>query len=291
MSSQVVLGYDQSPISDLALEWAVGAAVERGEPLRVVVCWQVPAMFVGTSVGVGVAPESVTGMEAEAAGVLAEAQAKASGMALDLEVHGEIVVGSPAATLVEQSRQASLVVVGSHGRGGFSGLLLGSVSREVATHASCPVAVVREPATPGAKEIVVGVDGSDHALRALDFAFDYASRKFLRVRVLHAWEVPPLAALSSSPELTAHQLLHDLKAAEARATAEVVAGHSDRYPDVDVVEEIVHGSTIGQLVTASETAAAVVVGSRGRGGFLGLLLGSTSHGVVHYAKCPVVVVH
>lgn len=291
MSTPVVLGYDQSAISDLALEWAVAAASDRGVPLEIVVCWQAPAVTVGSGMGVSIETDVIDELRAEADQLLAGAVEKASGMAPDLTIHGEVMVSGPAAALVEKSKGAALVVVGSHGRGGFKGLLLGSVSRQVATHAKCPVAVIREPAKAGAKELVVGIDGSAPAMKALDFAFDYASRRHLRLHVLHAWEVPPIGAITSTPTITPQELLTDLKGAEARATAEVLAGHRDNYPDVSVEQDVVHGSAVAELAKASQDAALVVVGSRGRGGFLGLLLGSVSHGVVHHAKSPVVVVH
>ncbi len=291
MSKPVVLGYDQSPISDLALEWAVQAAVLRGLPLEIMVCWQAPSATLGTGMGLALETDVIEELASEAESVLAAGIEKAQGMAPELTVRGEVAVSGPASALVERSKQASMVVVGSHGRGGFAGLLLGSVSRQVSTHGKCPVAVIREPAKAGSKEVVVGVDGSESALKALDFAFDLASRRHMRLLVLHAWEVPPIGAITATPTITPQELLTDLKGAETRATSEVLAGHRDNYPDVRVIEEVVHGSAVRELAKASEDAAVVVVGSRGRGGFVGLLLGSVSHGVVHHAKSPVVVVH
>jgi len=291
MSKPVVLGYDQSPVSDLALEWAAQAALDRVVPLEIVVCWDPPATNIGAGMGVGVDTQVIAELRDEAEKFLATAIEKASGLAPDLSVRGEVMVSGAAAALVERSKSASMVVVGSHGRGGFAGLLLGSVSRQVAAHARCPVAVIREPAKVGAKAVIVGVDGSAPSVKALDFAFDYASRRHLTLHVMHAWEVPPIGTLSVTPTIKPQEILDDIKGAEVRATSEVLAGHAEDYPDVKVVQEVVHGSAVHELAAASKDAALVVVGSRGRGGFLGLLLGSVSHGVVHHAKSPVVVVH
>jgi nucleotide-binding universal stress UspA family protein len=291
MTKPVVFGYDGSAISNLAMEWAVQAAADRGIPLEIVVCWQVPPVSFGSGMGMPLESELVEELTADAESLLAAGLDKARGMAPDLDVRGELLVAGPAAALVERSKDAALVVVGSHGKGGFSGLLLGSVSRQVSTHAKCPVAVIRESAKSAAKEVVVGVDGSASALKALDWAFDHASRTGQRLRVLHAWEVPPITAITSTPTISAQEVMQDLKGAEARATAEVLAGHRETYPDVDVVQEVVRGSPVAEIARVSQDSVLVVVGSRGRGGFLGLLLGSVSHGVVHHAHCPVVVVH
>ena len=291
VSGPVVLGLEESSVSDLALEWAVQAAQERAVPLELVVCWQEPAVSIGVGMGVPQDTDVVRALRSQSEYVLARGAEKVAGISPELTVRGEVVADAPAKALIEHSRAASLIVVGSHGRGGFSGLLLGSVSRQVATHASSPVAVIREPAPDSALEVVVGVDGSPEAMRALNFAFDFASRRRLSLRVMHAWEVPPIASFSASRTLSPLQVLSDIEGAEERATAEVLAGHAERYPDVHVAVDVVHGNPAAQLVGASATAAAVVVGSRGRGGFLGLALGSVSHTLLHHAQSPVIVVH
>lgn len=290
MTHPIVVGYDGSPASDLALEWAAKAAHDRHLPLRVLVTWTMPPVNLS---GLGVANESglMEGLRSEAAGMAKNAIARAQEVSPDLEVTGEVAVSPPAAALVERSHDAGMIVVGSHGQGGFVGLLLGSVSRQVAAHANCPVVVVRKPGNPDAREVVVGVDGSKPALKALDFAYDYASRRGLRLRVVHTWEVPPIGAITGVPTFSPPELLQDIKGNEMRVTAEALAGHSDRYPDVRVEQEVVRGTPVQTLAELSQHAALVVVGSRGRGGFLGLLLGSVSHGVLHHAHCPVAVVH
>ncbi len=290
MSQPIVVGYDGSPASDMALDWASRAAADRGVTLRVLVAWTAPPVTFG---GAGATYEAnlLEELRTQADVFLEKALNAAQAIDQDLTVIGEVVVSTPAAALVEYSHEAAMVVVGSHGRGGFTGLLLGSVSRQVATHATCPVVVVRHPADGHAREVVVGVDGSKQALKALDFAYDYASRSGLRLRVAHTWEVPPIGAITGVPTFSPPELLMDIKGNEMRITAEVLAGHGERYPDVTVVQEVQRGTPVKALAEMSEHAALVVVGSRGRGGFLGLLLGSVSHGVLHHAHCPVAVIH
>jgi nucleotide-binding universal stress UspA family protein len=139
--------------------------------------------------------------------------------------------------------------------------------------------------------VVVGIDGSEPSLAALDFAFDHASRTGLSLDVVHAWEIPAIVSPTVTPTFSTSQLLIDFRGAETRSAAEVLAGYAERYPDVHVRQEVIHGVATRELVAASEHAALIVVGSRGHGGFLGLLLGSVSHGVSHNARCPVAVVH
>ena len=290
MTRPIVVGYDGSPASDVALDWAAQAAQDRHLPLRILVAWTMPPVNLS---GLGVADESglMEELRVEAKNTAKAAAERVRAISADIELHGDIAVSPPAAVLVEQSHDAEMVVVGSHGRGGFTGLLLGSVSRQVAAHASSPVVVVRTPADPAAREVIVGVDGSKQAVKALDFAYDYASRRGLRLRVVHTWEVPPIGAITGVPTFSPPELLQDIKGNEMRITAEVLAGHADRYPDVAVVQEVLRGTPVQTLAEMSERAALVVVGARGRGGFLGLLLGSVSHGVLHHAHCPVAVVH
>jgi nucleotide-binding universal stress UspA family protein len=166
--------------------------------------------------------------------------------------------------------------------------MLGSVSQHVARHADCPVVVVREPEDHSATRIVVGVDGGPAGEAALGFAFDEAARRG-----------SPLTAVQSYGEHTLSGtgvvLPMERPAGEVRATYErelyaLLVPWKEKFPDVTVRAEVVPGHPVRLLRDVSERAALVVVGSRGRGGFASLLLGSVSTGVLHRARCPVVVV-
>lgn len=294
MSKPVVVGYDRSHSAELALRWAVTAAAERKLPLHVVTTWSTPGLPMGVGMETEPGPSLEDHLEQEAERVLAagiEHARELDPSPGQLEVSGAAIAGPPAKTLVDLSEAAAMVVVGTHDKHGLSGMLLGSVSRQVMAHAKCPVAVVREPKDDKSKEIVVGIDGSAPSVAALEFAFDHAARTGLSVHVIHAWEMPSVVARSAAPNLAAPELLHDFKGAAARSTAEVLAGFRQKHLDVRVVADPQQGHAGRRLVEASEHAALVVIGSRGHGGFVGLMLGSVSHYVGHHAHAPVVVVH
>jgi nucleotide-binding universal stress UspA family protein len=163
------------------------------------------------------------------------------------------------------------------------------VSDQVAQHAPCPVVVVREPANPAQDRVVVGVDGSADAQRAIGFAFDIAARNNAPLTALYGWpERRPGTVSARSPRLGA---IGERIDAGERLLAESLAGWAEKYPDVSVIGEAVPVRPARLLVDASEQAALVVVGSRGRGGFAALLLGSVSRAVLHHARCAVAVVH
>jgi nucleotide-binding universal stress UspA family protein len=285
MSGQIIVGFDGSEGSALALKWAATTAAQRGRTLEVVTTWSMPAADIGIGASALVQQDLVDELrkEAQAAndvGLTIAAELGANAI-------GEVIAGRPASAIVHRSEDAEMVVVGSHGSGGLTGFLLGSVSRQIAAHSSCPAVVVR--ATEGT-DMVVGVDGSAHSLKALRWAFEQASFTGASLHVLHSWEIPPTWSMVEVPTYEPEVLIRDYGNAELRDTSEAMAGFRDDFPDVKVRQEVMKGSPVKALVKASEHAAMLVVGSRGLGGFRGLLLGSVSHAVVHKAACSVAVV-
>lgn len=287
MSGSVIVGFDGSEGSTLALRWAAQAAKDRGRMLEVITTWTMPASDLGIGSAATLQEELVDELRAEARVANDEGVQLAADMGANAT--GETEIGRTAATLVKRSREAALVVVGSHGAGGLTGFLLGSVSRQVATHAKCPTVVVR-PVPEGGEGIVVGVDGSPHSFKALEWAFEQASFAGASLRVLHTWEIPPTWSMVDVPSYEPEVLIREYGNTELRETSEAIAGFQEQYPDVKVRQEVMKGSPVKALVKASETASLLIVGSRGLGGFRGLLLGSVSHAVVHKAACSVAVV-
>lgn len=288
MSPAVVVGYDGSEHASIAVDWAAAEAASRGLPLSLVAATTIPleGMRFGGSV---LSPSAIDDL-LERLQVATQARADESRMAHPgLEVEVKVALGSPASVLIEASANAALVVLGSRGMGGFRGLLVGSVGVQVASSAACPVVVIRKLPDPAAHTIVVGVDGSDLSLAALDFAFDMADRRGWSVRAVHAWEVPTydvIAAPSGPPPFD----VEEYEAGEKRVFAESLAGQRERHPGVAVEEVVAKGPSARAILGASDDSALIVLGTRGRGEFLGALLGSVSQGVLHRAKVPVAVV-
>ncbi|MDT0533046.1 universal stress protein [Micromonospora sp. DSM 115977] len=277
MNRPVVVGVDGSPASLLAAEHAARAAVLRSRPLHLVHGYLHPLGY-----GVPVNPYDL-GLPApteEAQKMLETTAADLAERCPGLTVEVRQVAGGPGATLVEESRRAELVVVGSRGLGGFAGLLLGSVGTQVAAHAHCPVLVVRpaEEPIPVAGPVLVGVDGSEPAELAVGYAADEAARRGDGLVLVHV-QPPDGDGATGTPDAESAELL-------ATASAAVRGSH----PGLAVEGRVLRAPKAEQaLVEASGDAALVVVGSRGRGGFAGLLLGSVSQALVQHAHCPVLV--
>lgn len=281
----VVVGVDGSAAALDAVRVAVREAEYRQRPLRVV------HAFIWPLTGAPLTPVPgapvTAGLRNQAEQYVTEAVEQARKIAPDLRITGVVVDGAPTPVLVEEARGAVLTVLGHRGLGGFAGLLLGSVTVQVAARAQSPVMVVRGEARADGP-VVVGVDGSDLSTEAVAFAFEEADRRDASLVAVHAWLFPtPVGPGDILP------LVYDLDAAEGeeeRTLAESIAGFADRYPQVPVRHRVVRGSPGRVLVEASKRAQLVVVGAHGRGAFGGLLLGSVSHAVLHHGHSPLVIV-
>ncbi len=287
-TSPIVVGVDGSAPSAVALEWAAREAAMRQHPLRILHAFLWPA----TSAYVGPSPEGPPdgGLRHLAEEMLADAALRARAIAPGVEVSTELAVSAPAARIVEESRDAAMVVVGSRGLGGFTGLVIGSVGVQVSSHAHCPVVVVRSdaPGDPVGGPVVTGVDGSESTAEVLGFAFEAAALRGATLTVMHAWTAP----LSMRPGDT-RPLVYDLDAVnkgEGRLIADALTGWQDKYPDVPVRRLLLHHAPAKELIRLSHGAQLLVLGARGRGGFRGLLLGSVSQAAIQHAWCPVAVV-
>ncbi|MCZ2524063.1 universal stress protein [Streptomyces sp. HB2AG] len=288
MSAPVVVGVDGSPSSMEAVEVAAREARMRGTGLKAVRAFDRP----GTHVPLGPSPLGPVGggLRQEVELSLAEAVQRARSTVPGTQVTGAAVAGEPLAVLEAQSKDAVLVVVGSRGLGGFSGLLLGSTAVHLSARGRCPVMVVRgrpDPAGP----VLLGVDGSPEGAAAVAFAFAEASLRGTDLVALHAWNAwrppdPGAPDLPVPPVYDADRIRDE----EERVLTEALAGRREEHPDLEVHRRLLRARTRQALIDASGSAQLVVVGARGRGGFAGLLLGSVSQALLHHAHCPVAVV-
>ncbi|WP_433790819.1 universal stress protein [Actinoplanes sp. CA-252034] len=281
----VVVGVDGSACSLAAVRAAAVDAADRGRPLRIVHAF-IWAELSGPDGGIVYGPHD-TRMRAEAERILAEAVIEAEKAASGVQTTAAVVDGNPASVLIGESRHAVLLVIGDRGLGGFRSLLLGSVAVHTTAYAACPVLVVRgEQHATG--PVVVGVDGSAESVSAIGFAIEHAARRKTGLTAVLAWD-----AFDSLVQKDILPLVHEPGTLEDelhRVLSESLAGWAQRYPDVAIQQELVHGRPAAALIERSQDAQLLVTGSRGRGGFAGLLLGSVSHPVLHHARCPVAVV-
>ncbi|GAA0904948.1 universal stress protein [Pseudonocardia zijingensis] len=283
--STVVVGVDGSEPARRAVRWAAQEAVRRGLPLRVVMAFE---WMSGQPVGLAALGDRYRDVMLDTARrQLTEAAQLAEHEQPALEVQQQLVVGYPIPVLSAEAEHAELVVIGDRGVGGVAGLLLGSVAVALASRAECPVVVVRgeaevpDPAAP----VVVGVDGSPISEAALAFAFEAAAARKVPLVAVHTWWdliVDPTMA----PLLDWDAIEND----EREVLAERLAGWAEKYPDVHVQRLVSRDRPAHALVEQSLRAQLLVVGSRGRGGLAGLVLGSVSNAVLHRAHCPVAVV-
>jgi nucleotide-binding universal stress UspA family protein len=283
----VVAGVDGSECGLQAVRWAAAEALQRQLPLRLVAAHAWPSGGLVGDPGLGVDYRAV--LRDVVLGHLATAAADAQQVAPELEIEQVEVTGYPVPVLLRESAHAEIVVLGDRGLGGFTGLLIGSVAVEVTAHASCPVIVVRgsEPDRTGPRPepVVVGVDGSPTSEAATAFAFEAASLRRVPLVAVHVWR-DVLVDATMAPLLDWDVIDSD----EREVLAERLAGWTEKYPDVPVRRLVARDRPARALVEESGRAQLVVVGSRGRGGFHGLLLGSVSQALLHHAHCPVAVV-
>jgi nucleotide-binding universal stress UspA family protein len=281
----VVVGVDGSPSCELALRWAVNEARRTRQQLHVVHALETEVVLSDTQ------PLGTQEDAASADPVVTAAVGLARTMAQEVQTTPHSVTGFAPTTLIAASRVAGILVLGSHGRSALPSALMGSVSQQVATHARCPVVVVRENHNPDAalsRHVVVGVDGSEASLPAIGYAFDYAAATGCSIVAVHTWWWEPLEGTSLGEPWMGDWT--EIASQEASVVSESLAGWKERYPDVPVRSHIVRGDPVVELLEQARGASLLVVGSRGRGGFLGLLLGSVTRRVLKRATGPVAVV-
>lgn len=293
VTGAIVVGYDGSPESETAVDWAATEAGRRGNRLVVLHAAEYTRLTVADA---GAAAWMPNLAEEAAYSVARQGVERARKVDSGLDVEATVDMRGPAAAMQSLSDSAALLVVGTRGHGRLAGALLGSVAFAVSAHARSPVVIVRgdgvNPVGPD-RPVVVGVDGSDHSVKALDHAAEVAAQSGAALRIVSVWHrepVNPWTAAYIAESQTMQQLVEATKTAATNnaesARGRVLQDHPTLAVDVLVVE----GRTEQVLADASVGAGLVVVGARGRGDLASLLLGSVSRGVVHRAQCPVEVI-
>lgn len=287
LTRPIVVAVDGSPHSDAAVNWAADESVLRNAPVKLVHAVAPMLEPIGRP---GPMPEMHRWYHDNARTILADSEAMFRARLDDsrgIDIETALVESSVVPAMIKASEGAQLIVVGSRGLGHLGRLLLGSVSTSLIHHAHCPVAVIPHPDEREGTDrhpVLLGIDGSVASEAATAFAFDEASRRGASLTALHAWSdvgVPP-------PLMT--DWWYDLQTEAQEQLAERLAGWQEKYPDVHVDRRVVCDVPAHALVAESRVSQLVIVGSRGRGGFAGMLLGSVGTAVAHASEAPIIVV-
>lgn len=279
----VVVGVDGGEPSLAAARWAAAEAVRRAVALRIVLAyhWRVPAALAPR----GELAELALDLAGSAVASVAEDVAAA---APGVSLRPEAVFGQPAEVLLHAGSGATLLVVGTRGRHGTTGALLGSVSQQVAAHATCPVVVVRGRPDPDG-DVLVGADASACSDAAVELAFAEARLRECAVTAVRAVETPLTPPAVGAPPVLCD--VAEVRRALSEEAASRVAAAAAHHPGVPWQFQGLAGDAARVLADHSRRAQLVVVGSRGHGGFTGLLLGSVGLRLLHRADCPVMIAH
>ncbi|MEV5508149.1 universal stress protein [Streptomyces orinoci] len=293
MPGTITVGLDGTDHSLAAADWAAAEASRRGMALRLVHARMSPP------------PDTIVAADAEAqqrwaAGVLHEGRDRVTSAFPGLTVGTELLPAGAVPALLAEAARAELLVLGSRGHGAMAGYLLGSIGLRVLRQAVRPVILVRpprreEPAQPVSSaqpvnEVVVGVQQEDQAgAPVLEFAFAAAAARAARVRAVRAWAIPPALAWSPGSMYLAYEA-DGLEPLERKGLAEALAPWREKYPRVEVVEQIETGNAAEALLNGCAGAALLVVGRRLPGPHGLRRIGSVTHAALHHAHCPVAVV-
>jgi nucleotide-binding universal stress UspA family protein len=286
-SKPIVAATDGSEESLRAVDWAAREAALRGAPLRIVAAAALlPRMISRAGPG---EYDTVTDVlihnRDQALAAAAELAAKtAPGVMIDTDPVG----GQPAQAIADSGSGALMLVLGSRGVGAFTAMVLGSVSRYVASHAACPVVIARDVPLAPHQLVCVGVADPDNCADALTFAFEEASLRKAGLLALHAWHMPQTDISRAGQMFTARDP-HAVEAEDTRHLEGLLDSWRAKYPDVPVSEEVVHGHPARALVGMSARADLVVIGRQARHpGLQGP--GAVRHAVLNHAHGPVAVI-
>lgn len=287
LTQPIVAGTDGSPAADNAVRWAAREALLHDAPLRIVTALDGPPQVWGDF---AIPSTYIEEAKEFAHARLEEAKRIAGEIGYD-NPDVAVLTGFAHEELIGESADARMLVLGSRGLTPFKASMVGSVTQAVASHVKSPLVVIQDlPAgwdTEPSAPVVVGIDGSEENMAAIDVAFAEASMRGAQLIAAHAWsDVALPKALRSDHGLPWQNLV----TAEEARLSESLAGWSEKYPEVEIRRAVVQDRPVRYLTEISAAASLVVVGSRGRGGFTGMLLGSTSRALLHTCQCPMMTV-
>ena len=284
MTNRIVVGYDTSPSSTEAANWAASEAATRRRMLRIVACYEIPL-----GAGVGAAWSTGDVLDTFEKATLESAQSVKAVLTLrypELEIDVAACLGPPRALLIQGLDPTDVLVVGTSNHEGAAGFLLGSTSCWATRHSPCPVVVVRGAASRGRPDrIVVGIDGSVSSDAALLWAADEADLHGVDLVVVHSWDYPYLGVDTHAAQA------RDLTRIDAAIVLDRAAEFARQRCGVTVKDVLVEASAASALLDSVRDGDVLVLGAEGRGAIAAGLLGSTVNSVVEQSAVPVVVVH
>lgn len=282
---KIVVGVDGSDSAQQAVLWATDEAVRRAADVRLVSVAHLPTS--GYQMAAPVPPELIDEIVDQSRQAVARAVSAIQDRHAGVSVETAVLTAAAVPALIEESKQAALMVLGSRGLGGFTGMLIGSTAVGLTAHGHCPVAVIRGD-IDATGPVVVGLDGSLASAAAVAVAFEEASLRGAELVAVHTWtEYGTDLAHASGRQPVADW--DSIEEREVALLAEQLAGWQEKYPDVTVRRIVTRDRPVRCLLNESAGAQLLVVGCRGRGGFTGMLLGSTSQALVYHATCPLLV--
>jgi nucleotide-binding universal stress UspA family protein len=285
----VVVAVDGSEDSLLAAEWAALEARRQSRPLRIVSTPAIVPRLHSYQAPPAVIANALRGIAARALGA---AITRCEEVAPGLPVTTDLLSGEPALAVTESGLDAFMLVVGARGAGGFAAMVLGSVSRYVASRAACPVVVVREESMAVHREIAVGIRDPQDIGAALAFAFEEAARRGADLVAVHTWYWIP-AAPRAAGDAAAGLETDDparISAESDRQLAVALARWHDKYPAVNVRRDVIHGHPARVLASYSARADLVVLGRHRHPNGAGPGIGSVQHAVLDHAHGPVAII-
>lgn len=289
-ANRIVVGTDASPAAQSAVDWAAAEALARNLSLLIIACVPEHPLPRRSSIfaALGRDRDYLDNIRDQARAKLSAEERRVRKAFPELTIETALAEGPASYPLARATKDAALVVVGARGQSApLRVKALGGTSDAVVTHAHGPVAVIPEEAFSPHGPVVVGVDDAPAAREAIRVAFAEAARRGVTLVAIYVWHEPAMAADTGALSALA---LRDVKGEVEQFIDELIADSAAAYPHVAVERRVEVGYPASVLIDASRHKSLVVVGSRGRGGFAGLMLGSTSRAVLRDAHCPVMVV-